>query len=277
MSLRTVAASRIQSQSEYTCRQDVINRAVYQAPHVYRQYLAETLAPAEIASLLRYQTKVLGKSVLDIGVGAGRTTRYLAPLAKDYQAVDYSSVMIEYLRRTMPDIPAHLADFRDLSLFRTCRFDFVLAPNNVIDALPPEGRIQALREANRVLAPGGILIFSCHNLRFWKSLDGPSIDWSRNPVRLAASVYAFLAGCWNHAQVGGLREFHEDYALLNDRGHHYACLHYYATRTAVSAQLRAAGFEIRHQFDIHGQILSETSDDTGSPSITYAAERVKDC
>src|ERR1700682_1486958 len=84
--------------------QDALNRAIYTAPKAYRHYRSETLEPSEIACLLKYRTKIAGKPVLDIGLGGGRTTRYLAPLAARYEAIDYSPVMIDYMRRKQPGI-----------------------------------------------------------------------------------------------------------------------------------------------------------------------------
>ena len=59
-----------------------LNRSVYEKRGVYRHYLSEALLPQEIACLLKYQPCFYGRDILDVGVGAGRTTRYLAPLAK---------------------------------------------------------------------------------------------------------------------------------------------------------------------------------------------------
>ena len=76
-----------------------INRAVYESHGVYRRYLSGTLQPPEVACLLKYQPCISGRDVLDVGVGAGRTTRYLAPLARRYEAVDFSSEMVRHTRR----------------------------------------------------------------------------------------------------------------------------------------------------------------------------------
>src|SRR5258707_8830157 len=84
--------------------QDDVNRGVYFSPRVYRYYLSDQLTPSETACLLKYQPHISQRDVLDIGVGTGRTSRYLAPLARRYEAVDYSPVMVSYVRKTMPKI-----------------------------------------------------------------------------------------------------------------------------------------------------------------------------
>src|ERR1700710_2828779 len=141
-----------------------VNHELYSKPGVYRYYLSEVLEPSEAASLLRHQPRFAGKEVLDIGVGAGRTTHYLAPLAGRYEAIDYSTDMIGYMQRAMPEISSQLGDFRDLNMFEDQSFDFVFATNNVLDNFSREDRSKALREAHRVLRPGGMLILSSHNL-----------------------------------------------------------------------------------------------------------------
>lgn len=254
-------------------RQDEINRAVYYSPRVYRSYLADSLTAAESICLSKYQPYIQNKDVLDIGVGAGRTARYLAPLARRYEAVDYSPVMVDYVKTAMPQINVRQADFRDLTSFAGESFDFILATDNVIDALPHHGRLRALGEAFRVLRPGGILVFSCHNIRYKKAFSGPQFKWSSNPARLAANCVGYILSLWNHHRVAPLRTTTSEYALLNDPGHRYACLHYYAARSTVCSQLLSAGLKCIEAFDRRGQLLIESADDGETSSIFYVAER----
>ena len=255
-------------------RQDEINRAVYNSPGVYRYYLSKILAPAEVACLLKYQTHIAQGDVLDIGVGAGRTARYLFPLARRYEAVDYSPVMVSYMKETMPAVSVRQANFCDLSMFGDKSFDFVLATDNVIDALPHEDRLQALSEAHRVLRRNGVLAFSSHNIHYGKAFGGPHLNWSSNPVRLAANCVNYVLSRWNHHRIAPLRATTSEYALLNDPGHRYACLHYYAARSTVCSQLASAAFRFIEAFDGDGQVVPEAKDDTETPSLLYVAERV---
>jgi SAM-dependent methyltransferase len=256
-------------------RQDEINRAVYNSPGVYRHYLSKLLTPAEVACLFKYQTHVAQRDVLDIGVGAGRTARYLAPLARRYEAVDYSSVMVSYMKQTMPEVSVRQANFRDLTMFDDESFDFVLATDNVIDALPHEDRLRALREAHRVLRRGGVLAFSSHNIHFKKAFGGPHLNWSFNPVRLAANCVNYVLSRWNYHRVAPLRTTTSEYALLNDPGHRYACLHYYAARSTVCSQLASAEFQLIEAFDAGGIVVPGTKDDSENPSLLYVAQRTE--
>ena len=132
--------------------------------------------------------------------------------------------------------------------------------------------MEAMKEASRVLRPGGVLVFSSHNLRYEKAFDGPRMNWSKNPVRLAAGVIRFAQSWSNHLRVRKLRSRASDHAILNDPGHFYACLHYYSARPTVKEQLREAGMSLIEAYDRNGRVLAEQDDDSRSPSLTYVAQ-----
>src|SRR5437763_1314979 len=91
--------------------QDVVNGRIYQTPNVHRWYPPDAgLDRAETMALLAYQPAFAGRDVLDVGVGTGRTTRYLSTFARTYVAVDYSAPMIDYLRQRAPSVDARVAD-----------------------------------------------------------------------------------------------------------------------------------------------------------------------
>jgi len=251
--------------------QEEVNRAVYYNPGAFRPYLSRLLTMPEAACLLKYQPHISGRDVLDIGVGAGRTARYLAPLARRYVGVDYSPVMVAYVRQTQPTLAIHQASFQDLSMFGEASFDFIFATDNVIDTLAHQDRLSALREAARVLRPGGVLAFSSHNLRYRRARSVPWLDWSWDPVRLARNGAKYAVSWWNYLRVGRLRRITAEYALLNDRGHLYACLHYYTVRSMVRDQLAVAGLRLVEAFDGDGQPLAESEGDEQFPSLLYVA------
>src|SRR5262245_23523280 len=123
--------------------QDHLNRRVYYDKGVTRSYSqAHTLTRVEAVTLLKYQAAFAGRDVLDIGVGTGRTTGYIAPLARRYVGIDYSPAMIECFRQMLPQYSAQLGDMRDLSMFERASFDLVFASNCALDAVSHEDRLR---------------------------------------------------------------------------------------------------------------------------------------
>src|SRR5579862_4842734 len=105
-----------------------------------------------------------GMAILDVGVGGGRTTPYLSQKASRYVGVDYSEEMVRVCRAKFPRLEFLVADASDLSGFSDASFDAIVFAFNGLDyVLPAEKRNQCLRECERVLRVGGVLIFSSHN------------------------------------------------------------------------------------------------------------------
>ena len=74
-------------------------------------------------------------SVLDIGIGAGRTTGVFATVAGRYLGIDYAPKMVEYCRAQLPDddaVSVEVADARDLSQFGRDAYDFAMFSFNGI-------------------------------------------------------------------------------------------------------------------------------------------------
>ena len=254
--------------------QDEANRKVYFAPGAVRYYLSESLTPQEETCLRLCHAHIAGKTVLDIGVGAGRTTRYLQPLADRYEAVDYSPVMVRFMQQAMPGVSVRQADWRDLSAFADENFDFIFATSNVIDALGHEDRLKALAEARRLLRSGGVLAFSAHNLKYRWARRTPRLQWSNNPLRLPACIAQYLRSRKNYLRLRELHSETAEYAVVTDEGHDYACLHYYAARETVARQLANAGLRLIDVIDHQGHAMAAGDDESGSPNFMYIAARV---
>ncbi len=254
--------------------QDDANRAVYFAPGVVGHYRSESLTPQEEACLRQCHAHIAGKAVLDIGVGTGRTTRYLQPLAGRYEAVDYSPVMVRFMRQAMPGVSVRQADWRDLSAFDGDSFDFIFATSNVIDALGHEDRLNALAAARRLLSPGGVFAYSAHNLHYRLARSTPRLQWSGNPLRLPARITQYLRCQKNYSRLKALHTETAEYAVMTDEGHDYACLHYYAARETVARQLSNAGLRLIDVIDHQGHAKAAGDDASGSPNFMYIAARV---
>lgn len=103
---------------------------------------------------------VAGLSGLDVGCGEGANTRKLAALGARMRGVDIARTFIWYAREAEAEQPLGIAyevgDGTALS-YADGTFDFLTAFMSLMDM--PE-QASALREAHRVLKPGGFLQFS---------------------------------------------------------------------------------------------------------------------
>jgi SAM-dependent methyltransferase len=108
-----------------------------------------------------------GEDVLDIGCGIGRIEKYLAPRVREMWAVDVSGEMIARARRRLAGLSnVHLREVENaefLSSFEAERFDLVFS-FLVLQHLDREDAFLYLRDAFRVLRPGGKLVTQFPNL-----------------------------------------------------------------------------------------------------------------
>jgi SAM-dependent methyltransferase len=254
--------------------QSALSFRVYHDPGVVKAYGPwPYLSIMESMALLKYQPAFVGGDVLDLGVGTGRTTLFLEPLARRYEGLDFSPVMVDYVRRQMPRVSVHLGDIRDLSAFGNASFDFVFGPNNVISAVSHSDRLRTIAEAHRVLRGDGLFVFSSHNLGYRDAHAGPRLRLQRNPVSMARNVVAFGRSLVNDARIRHHRFVGEAYELINDEGHEFGLLHYYVRRAVADAQLQEAGFRLLDVIDPSGRFLAAAEPDDHAPFLLYVARK----
>ena len=94
-----------------------------------------------------------GRRTLDLGCGEGRLARDLRDLGHRVVAVDASATMVAAAREADPELEVHHADAAALP-FGDGAFDCVLAFMSLQDVADYTA---AVREAARVLEPGGVL------------------------------------------------------------------------------------------------------------------------
>ncbi|MBS1850859.1 MAG: class I SAM-dependent methyltransferase [Acidobacteria bacterium] len=179
------------------------NLAIYDSPALAAHYAnLNYLTPCE-KEIFTLHLKP-GMSILDLGVGGGRTTPYLSSLAGRYVGVDYAPAMVQVCREKFPRLRFEEADAADLSRFASGAFDAVVFSFNGLDVLAVEQRQRCLAECRRVLRSGGVFIFSSHNAR--AVLTRPSWDpervraYSRSLVGRKRSFYP-----WAVALVTGVK------------------------------------------------------------------------
>lgn len=135
----------------------------------WEQYAADFavegwLDPAEPAALLSVADAVRGGTVLDLGVGAGRTTALLRLLSADYLGLDYAPAMVRLAQERHPTARIRLGDARAMVEVPDQSVDLVYFSNNGLDSMDHEDRQRALAEIARVLRPGGQLLLTTLNL-----------------------------------------------------------------------------------------------------------------
>ena len=125
------------------------NKEFYESDEAVLHYSdsSELQAPeASVIEHIGYRLKDM--SMLDIGVGAGRTAEHFSPLVRNYIGTDYSENMINAcnLKKASysKDVSFIVCDAVDMGNFGDNLFDFVLFSFNGIDYLSHPDRLKAL-------------------------------------------------------------------------------------------------------------------------------------
>lgn len=238
------------------------NRALYESRAMADEYERWAgsfgLFEPEKVILDRLAGELAGGSLLDVGVGTGRTTPALSAACRRYAGIDYAQAMVDRCRRLFPNLDFRLQDARDLSAFEPRSFDAVWFSYNGIDYVPPEDRALVLRECSRVVRPGGALIFSSHNLHAPSRAPALFPEWRRegHPVRcLISNLRRLFRHARHHVNYRArkARERSGDgYALLVDMAHGYRLMTCFVTPEFQHQQLREAGFDAVEIFALDG-------------------------
>jgi len=236
---------------------DSVNRGTWQQRSTVAQYrhLTGWTDPGEQAALEFARLLIQGQPILDIGVGAGRTTALLRPLAGEYLGIDYTAEMVAASRATFPDVRFEHMDARNLQQLPADHFGLVVFSFNGIDSVEPRDRRVILREVHRVLRPGGLFIVSSHNRHGPGARETPRLHvaFSPNPLRLGWRLLRALASLpraiRNHLRLRAANEDHEEWALRNCGAHDFGLLVVYTSLAEQRRQLQEAGFEVQAVFD----------------------------
>jgi len=149
------------------------HKILYNTESISKDYaIRDYLAPPERTVLETLRPGLSEMDMLDMGVGGGRTTKYFAPLVKNYTGADYASAMVDIcLEKYGNDYYFLNCDARAMKEISDDSYDFVLFSYNGIDSFRHKDRMAALDEIYRVLKPDGYFCFSSHNLD-WSGLTG---------------------------------------------------------------------------------------------------------
>jgi ubiquinone/menaquinone biosynthesis C-methylase UbiE len=240
---------------------------------VRRHYLQSSFVDAgEEQAIAHILPQVTGGHVLDIAVGAGRTTAMLAPLAKTYVGIDSSPRMIDAARAAHPHVDLRVADARDLSRFGDRSVDVVVFSYNGIDLLDHEDRGKVLGQINRVLKPGARFALSTLNLdgvsfgespalrrerpatttRTTSSPAGAVRELRRWLLRLALTPLTYR----NFAKTAPRMRCGTDWVQWPMQAHEFRFLAHFTRLGALRRELQSHGFDIVAAWDTSGSVVN---------------------
>jgi len=229
------------------------------------------LYPPEQTILGRISAHCRGRPILDLGVGAGRTTAALLPISSDYLGIDYSPAMLARCEERFPGVPFRQADVRDLRSLPDRHYGLIMFSFNGIDYICHDERLRTLGRLQTLLAEDGWLVFSSHNRLCrvpppWNLHQLTQGPLRKLPGRLWAYGKGIAAYRANRSQAyeGG------DHALRIDACFNYELVTYYIAPRDQLAQLRAVGLTAVDVYGMSGQLV----DASGSPPdswLYYAA------
>ncbi len=230
---------------------DDINRANWRDPAVVADFARSQgwLDAGEQAVLLHVADSARGLPVLDVGVGAGRTTPLLRLLSSDYLGIDYTPEMIVRARRRFPDAAFEVADARDLASLSAGSFALAYFSFNGIDAVDEAGRAAVLATMRRVLRPGGAFVYSTHSYHGPARRDRPWHIRPLSPLSVPRAAYARLERLASMPRA--LANYRRLRRLVQDRGERgmfvsssnsFSLLVHFTTLASEVRALDAAGF-----------------------------------
>jgi SAM-dependent methyltransferase len=223
-------------------------------------YTNLSLMPAERAVLQSLRERIAEVEMLDLGIGAGRTSYTFASLVRRYVGIDYSPRMIELARGLIGEserVELRLGDARELS-DAGGPFDLALFSFNGIDAMDHEDRLRTLASVRASLKPDGLFLFSSHSLNTLPIplRQGREQGAKRSLLRDAYAMvdgarYAYRASRSNR-EIDLPQARRVGHTVIRDMAHGFGLEAYYVDPAAQLEQLTAAGLELVTAYDTAG-------------------------
>jgi SAM-dependent methyltransferase len=224
------------------------NRRLYESAEATLLYSAlRDLTACEAMLFKKYVQP--GMRILDVGVGAGRTTEFLAEASSFYVGLDYSMDLLLAARKRFHDSIFVLGDAAEISMFPDSFFDLIVFSFNGLDHLQTDSsRIGCLKKCADLLRTGGRFILSRHNARYlfqrWRDL----VELS-DPGRLGAILHG-----------GGYVE------LKNHRG----LRNHFVSRTRARMEFEQTGFEV---VEVAGSVYPQKRSSLSTPWYYYVLQK----
>lgn len=250
------------------------NRQAYESLKVVRDYKKlNRMFPAEEVLNEMLLKKTLKQNMLDLGVGAGRTTNLFSSYFHHYTGIDFAKPMIEFCENRFKD-KSHLnfihADVTTLDKISLSveNFDFVLYSLNGISYLKTlEDRINLFSNSYNLLNTDGIFAFSAHNSKSIVRRYSYQLP-KRNPFRLITELEHYIKIRKINGSVTNFLD--KDFFQLYDGGEYFTAYTAYILPSFQIKLLENAGFKNIRTVDIKGNTLSNNNvDDCDDDWIHY--------
>jgi ubiquinone/menaquinone biosynthesis C-methylase UbiE len=245
-----------------------VNKISYNSSLVVDAYAQATLKEPEKTIFDLLKPKRPFRRMLDIGVGAGRTTGYFAEIAEEYIGIDYSENMIKACSKKFQQLDKAsfaVIDARNMTLYKDDDFDLVLFSHGGLDSVEHEDRIRILHEIWRVGKKGGCFCFSTSNLD--AMLPYCQLKFSKHPKVFARMflrlLFVRLLNTEMWKQVRG-KQGNLKHTMFIVGGHDWGVKTYCIKPEAQNAQLNDLGFENIRIFDFQGKEIKHLPNTTSS-------------
>jgi len=200
------------------------------------------------------------KSMLDIGVGAGRTTKFFAAHFDKYTGIDQSEKMIDVCRKRFgneKNMEFLVLDAQKMDVFNNDTFGFIMFSFNGIDCVNHNSRLMILKEIYRLLKPEGLFTFSSHNI--FNIPDLFSFHFPKNPLNLFPEWKQWKK--INKINPESKELIRNDYCMIQDGDIDFTTEYYYINPAFQILQLKDAGFRNIRIFSLNsGSELFENND-----------------
>lgn len=223
------------------------NIEIYNQKNIVDSYRkSRFLFKAEKLIFESLQNELANGTVLDMGIGGGRTTEYLADKCHKYIGIDYAKNMVSACQQSFPNLDLRTLDATNLLGIENESVDICLFSFNGIDCVSLEQRIKILKETHRVLKNGGKFIFSFHNSLAITRIA--KIQFPFNPLNWLGELNRYRNIHAKNENIARLQKL--DYCYLFDGAENFKSKILYATPKFQFTMLQNNQLSIKHIYEV---------------------------
>lgn len=202
--------------------------------------------------------------MLELVPGGSRLTEELVHQARTYMGIGPSPAVINVCRQMYLAGRFVVAEIDDLGQFEPGGFDAVVGGRCAIDGLDGERRRVLFQGVHRVLASGGLLIFSSHNAAAPELHQVPEQSEARRRGGL-------LRGLRLRSSRSPMDERDLGNELLSGIDGHQSPGPYRIASDAQAAQLGEVGFALLECIDLQGHVVPPDGPGSQALELHYVA------